>query len=153
MPTVAIERHLDQLGLPYSDYGEIVMRLGREPNTLELGLFGTMWSEHSSYRSSKLLLEKYFDELNERLEVMSDSSTDRNERLVEKAREKGEASDPPGLVPIGGQPLRDKEGEATRDMWRRYEEAIKNGTALLPPNQGVRVIILPQNDNKKGREV
>ena len=64
MLTKLIERHLDQLGLPHSDYEEIVRRLGRKPNTLELGLFGTMWSEHSSYRSSKPLLRQ-FDEMNE----------------------------------------------------------------------------------------
>ncbi|TMB99327.1 MAG: phosphoribosylformylglycinamidine synthase subunit PurL [Chloroflexi bacterium] len=34
----------------------ILERLGREPNELELGLFGALWSEHCGYKNSKPLL-------------------------------------------------------------------------------------------------
>ena len=33
-------------------------RLGREPNPLELGMFGALWSEHCGYKHSKLLLRR-----------------------------------------------------------------------------------------------
>ena len=34
-------------------------RLGREPNHVELGVFSVMWSEHCSYKSSKIHLGKF----------------------------------------------------------------------------------------------
>lgn len=47
---------LDELALTQAEYEAIVERLGREPNRLELGLFGSMWSEHCGYKHSKPLL-------------------------------------------------------------------------------------------------
>ena len=35
---------LDEIALSRAEYEEIVGRLGREPNPLELGLFGALWS-------------------------------------------------------------------------------------------------------------
>jgi phosphoribosylformylglycinamidine synthase subunit PurL len=40
------------------EYGKIVSLLGREPNLTELGIFSVMWSEHCSYKSSKVHLKK-----------------------------------------------------------------------------------------------
>ena len=47
---------LDQLAISEAEYEAIVERLGREPNDLEIGLFGSMWSEHCGYKHSKPLL-------------------------------------------------------------------------------------------------
>ena len=47
---------LDDLALTEREYEAIVERLGREPNDLELGLFGSLWSEHCGYQHSKPLL-------------------------------------------------------------------------------------------------
>lgn len=47
-----------EVGLTEEEYRDIVGRLGREPNALELGLFGAMWSEHCSYKSSRRHLKK-----------------------------------------------------------------------------------------------
>jgi len=47
---------LDQLALKEGEYQEIVERLGREPNPVELGMFGALWSEHCGYKHSKPLL-------------------------------------------------------------------------------------------------
>jgi phosphoribosylformylglycinamidine synthase len=44
--------------LTREEYQRIVARLGREPNLTELGLFSVMWSEHCSYKSSKVHLRK-----------------------------------------------------------------------------------------------
>ena len=52
------QQALDQLALSEAEYEVIVERLGREPNELELGLFGSLWSEHCGYKHSKLLLRR-----------------------------------------------------------------------------------------------
>jgi len=39
------------------EYEKILRLLGREPNLTELGIFSVMWSEHCSYKSSRLLLK------------------------------------------------------------------------------------------------
>ena len=54
---MAIEqRVLDRIALSRSEYELIVSRLGREPNEVELGMFGALWSEHCSYKNSRSLL-------------------------------------------------------------------------------------------------
>lgn len=40
------------------EYDRIVAILGRAPNLTELGIFSVMWSEHCSYKSSRLHLKK-----------------------------------------------------------------------------------------------
>ncbi len=45
-------------GLSPSEYQIILDRMGREPNLVELGIFSVMWSEHCSYKSSRLHLKK-----------------------------------------------------------------------------------------------
>jgi phosphoribosylformylglycinamidine synthase II len=44
--------------LSESEYERIVEILGREPTYTELGIFSVMWSEHCSYKSSRLHLKK-----------------------------------------------------------------------------------------------
>ena len=44
--------------LTASEYEKIVSILGREPSYTELGIFSVMWSEHCSYKSSRLHLKK-----------------------------------------------------------------------------------------------
>jgi phosphoribosylformylglycinamidine synthase len=44
--------------LTADEYGKIVAILGREPSYTELGIFSVMWSEHCSYKSSRLHLKK-----------------------------------------------------------------------------------------------
>ena len=50
------QRFLDQIALSRDEYELIVARLGREPNELELGMFGSLWSEHCGYKNSRPLL-------------------------------------------------------------------------------------------------
>ena len=49
-----LERH----GLKPDEYDRIVAALGREPSLTELGIFSVMWSEHCSYKSSRIHLRK-----------------------------------------------------------------------------------------------
>src|SRR5919201_6198157 len=45
------------LGLTDDEFETIVATLGRDPNPTELAMFGAMWSEHCSYKSSKVPLK------------------------------------------------------------------------------------------------
>jgi phosphoribosylformylglycinamidine synthase subunit PurL len=46
-------------GLTDEEYGRIKEILGREPNFTELGIFSVMWSEHCSYKNTRLELKKF----------------------------------------------------------------------------------------------
>lgn len=48
-----------EMGLTEQEYNEIKKALGREPNYVELGMFGVMWSEHCSYKNSKPVLKRF----------------------------------------------------------------------------------------------
>jgi phosphoribosylformylglycinamidine synthase subunit PurL len=48
---------IDQHGLTQDEYQRIVEALGREPTLTELGIFSVMWSEHCSYKSSRVHLK------------------------------------------------------------------------------------------------
>ncbi|MFZ1367597.1 MAG: phosphoribosylformylglycinamidine synthase II, partial [Sphingorhabdus sp.] len=45
-------------GLSQEEYARILNAMGREPNLVELGIFSVMWSEHCSYKSSRIHLKK-----------------------------------------------------------------------------------------------
>ncbi|PXA84057.1 phosphoribosylformylglycinamidine synthase subunit PurL [Nostoc sp. 3335mG] len=47
-----------QHGLSEDEYSRVLHALGREPNLTELGIFSVMWSEHCSYKSSRIHLKK-----------------------------------------------------------------------------------------------
>jgi len=52
-PEIAAEH-----GLTVEEYARVKHILGREPNITELGIFSVMWSEHCSYKSSKVHLKR-----------------------------------------------------------------------------------------------
>lgn len=45
-------------GLTSDEYQKIVSLMGREPTMTELGIFSVMWSEHCSYKSSRVHLKR-----------------------------------------------------------------------------------------------
>ena len=49
---------LDRHGLTRDEYARIVTSMKREPTETELGIFSVMWSEHCSYKSSRIHLRK-----------------------------------------------------------------------------------------------
>jgi phosphoribosylformylglycinamidine synthase II len=53
------QRTLDQLSLSRDEYDRIVDLLDREPNEVELGMFGALWSEHCGYKNSRPLLKMF----------------------------------------------------------------------------------------------
>ncbi len=48
-----------ELGLTQAEYEKIVTILGRRPTSAELALYSVMWSEHCSYKSSKVHLRQF----------------------------------------------------------------------------------------------
>ncbi len=53
------QRILEEIALTEGEYLQIIERLGREPNSVELGMIGALWSEHCGYKNSKPLLRLF----------------------------------------------------------------------------------------------
>jgi phosphoribosylformylglycinamidine synthase len=56
-PTITPEVLRDH-GISAEEYDRILKSLGREPTFTELGIFSVMWSEHCSYKSSRMHLKR-----------------------------------------------------------------------------------------------
>ena len=56
--TPELTQPFQELGLTEAEYGKIRQLLGRRPTAAELALYSVMWSEHCSYKSSKVHLRK-----------------------------------------------------------------------------------------------
>jgi phosphoribosylformylglycinamidine synthase len=48
-----------ELGLKPDEYARIKEILGRRPTSSELAMYSVMWSEHCSYKSSKVHLKQF----------------------------------------------------------------------------------------------
>ncbi|MDQ6672138.1 MAG: phosphoribosylformylglycinamidine synthase subunit PurL, partial [Chloroflexota bacterium] len=57
MTSTVARPSLRAFGLLDAEYEHILARLGREPNLVELGMLGAMWSEHCGYKHSRKLLK------------------------------------------------------------------------------------------------
>ncbi len=57
MTTITAEV-VEQHGLSADEYQRILTIMGREPSMTELGVFSVMWSEHCSYKSSRVHLKR-----------------------------------------------------------------------------------------------
>jgi phosphoribosylformylglycinamidine synthase len=53
------EQPWKELGLKQDEYQEIKTILGRRPTSSELAMYSVMWSEHCSYKSSKIYLRQF----------------------------------------------------------------------------------------------
>jgi phosphoribosylformylglycinamidine synthase II len=58
-PSKTMAETAAEYGLSAAEYDVIAKRLNREPLPVELGVFSVMWSEHCSYKSSKIHLGKF----------------------------------------------------------------------------------------------
>ena len=54
-----------ELGVTDDEYQQIVELLGRRPTSGELAMYSVMWSEHCSYKSSKVHLKQFGEKLTE----------------------------------------------------------------------------------------
>lgn len=57
--TPNVEQPFAQLGLKLDEYEKIREILGRRPSSSELAMYSVMWSEHCSYKSSKVHLRQF----------------------------------------------------------------------------------------------
>jgi phosphoribosylformylglycinamidine synthase subunit PurL len=57
-----LQTKLKQYRLNQDEYSQIKKLLGRDPQGLEWALFSALWSEHCSYKSSKVHLKKLFSQ-------------------------------------------------------------------------------------------
>ncbi len=53
------EAQLRDVALTRVEYDQVVELLGREPSEVELGMFGSMWSEHCGYKNSRPVLKLF----------------------------------------------------------------------------------------------
>ncbi len=58
-PAKTLAQTAAEYGLKAEEFDLIVKRLNRDPSPVELGVFSVMWSEHCSYKSSKIHLGKF----------------------------------------------------------------------------------------------
>ncbi|MDF2498812.1 MAG: phosphoribosylformylglycinamidine synthase [Arthrobacter koreensis] len=56
-----------ELGLKEDEYNRVVEILGRRPTAAELAMYSVMWSEHCSYKSSKVHLKQFGDKVTEKM--------------------------------------------------------------------------------------
>jgi phosphoribosylformylglycinamidine synthase len=56
-----IKQPFQELGLKDDEYARIREILGRRPTSSELAMYSVMWSEHCSYKSSKVHLKQFGD--------------------------------------------------------------------------------------------
>jgi phosphoribosylformylglycinamidine synthase len=59
------EQPYEALGLKTNEYEEIKSLLGRRPTSGELAMYSVMWSEHCSYKSSKVHLRQFGQKVND----------------------------------------------------------------------------------------
>ena len=57
--TPDVEQPYRDLGLKDDEYARIREILGRRPTSCELAMYSVMWSEHCSYKSSKVHLRQF----------------------------------------------------------------------------------------------
>ncbi len=55
------------LGLKSDEYDQIKTILGRRPTSGELAMYSVMWSEHCSYKSSKIYLRRFGDKVSDEM--------------------------------------------------------------------------------------
>ena len=61
------EQPFEALGLKPNEYEEIRSLLGRRPTSGELAMYSVMWSEHCSYKSSKIHLRQFGQKVTEEM--------------------------------------------------------------------------------------
>ena len=57
-PATITPELLKQHSITTDEYARIEAALGRVPSLTELGIFSVMWSEHCSYKSSRVHLKR-----------------------------------------------------------------------------------------------
>src|SRR4051812_29600018 len=56
---IAQQKVYREMGLTDEEFDKVIEILGRKPNYTETGIFSVMWSEHCSYKNSKVVLKRF----------------------------------------------------------------------------------------------
>ncbi len=67
MTTPDVEQPFAALGMKADEYARVREILGRRPTSSELAMYSVMWSEHCSYKSSKVHLRQFGDKTTEEM--------------------------------------------------------------------------------------
>ena len=65
------EQPYGALGLKADEYAQIREILGRRPTSGELAMYSVMWSEHCSYKSSKIYLRQFGQKVTDQMRAVS----------------------------------------------------------------------------------
>tara|TARA_B100000749_G_scaffold280899_1_gene281108 strand:- start:206371 stop:208509 length:2139 start_codon:yes stop_codon:yes gene_type:complete len=71
---VSLEQRLKVYRLTEAEYKKICLLLGREPKGVEWAIFSALWSEHCSYKSSKVHLKKFYNKNDRVLESFGENA-------------------------------------------------------------------------------
>jgi phosphoribosylformylglycinamidine synthase II len=58
MTALSLRARAAAYGLSEAEFDQVVAAMGREPNELEVAIFGALWSEHCGYKNSRPLLKR-----------------------------------------------------------------------------------------------
>ena len=58
-----------ELGLKEDEYNGVKEILGRRPTSSELAMYSVMWSEHCSYKSSKIYLRQFGEKVTDEMKL------------------------------------------------------------------------------------
>ena len=72
--TQNLESKLKTYRMTQDEYQRMKQLLGREPNQVEWPVFSALWSEHCSYKSSKVHLKKFYNKNNRVLESFGENA-------------------------------------------------------------------------------
>ena len=75
-----VDQPYAELGLKSDEYQRIREVLGRRPTSAELAMYSVMWSEHCSYKSSKVHLRKFGENVTDDMKKRAPTGRDRRER-------------------------------------------------------------------------
>ncbi len=65
--TPDVQQPWPELGLKPDEYGQLQEILGRRPTSSELAMYSVMWSEHCSYKSSKVHLRQFGEQVTDQM--------------------------------------------------------------------------------------
>lgn len=89
---------LTQYRLSQAEYDQICSRLGRAPEGVEWAVFSALWSEHCSYKSSKVHIKKFFNKSSRVLESFGENAGVVDLGLGERVAFKMESHNHPSFI-------------------------------------------------------
>ena len=93
-----LEKKLKHYRIQHQEYEKIVELLGREPKNIEWALFSALWSEHCSYKSSRIHLKNFYNSNVRVLEAFGENAGVIDLGLGERVAFKMESHNHPSFI-------------------------------------------------------